>query len=366
MAVQPRPTDTETVNHLQLGMPFIEFAPSLGGGVFGPFRSLGVVDSAEIAKSIELVTLRGAQTGTSVKLRELVRQFDSVINVGLFQHSPENMQLMFGSSTLVDVSADAAAAVTGDAFVLTDDPEDFLDLSNALIDESSVVVTADAIAGEAVGTGQGGTFGETTGDFALAYKISAIGDVTSYIETTDAGVVTDRTGDLVAGTTPGAGQIAIDTGATATSGQITYPSGEAPASGTTIVVSYEPSFAFTLNTDFTVDPKPGRVRLLDLDGATDPLRSFQPMEAAYNYNRIAYDQIKPFTQFVFAGRTRIRLLTDVGINAIWTIPSTSVRLTDDAFVFNRDEFQVTSLAIDLFDAGGTTRFGTLDLYPEIV
>ena len=131
-----------------------------------------------------------------------------------------------------------------------------------------------------------------------------------------------------------------------------------------IEVTYEPSFAFVLNTDFSVDPKPGRVRLFNLDGATDELRSYQPMEASYDYNQLEHQELTPFTQFVFLGRTRIRLLTDVGINLIWTIPSSSVRVTDDAFTFNRDEFQVSQLAIDLLDAGGATRFGTMEVYQE--
>ena len=364
MSVQPRPTDNLTVDFLQLGMPYVEYAPSLGNGAFGPYRSLGIVDSAEIAKTIELVTLRSSQSGISVKIRELVRSFDAVLNVGLFQHEAENLQLMFGSSSLTPVVANAAKAVTGDAFDLTDDEQDFLDLSNQLIDESTVVVTADEISLESVGTGQGGTFGETTGDFSLDYKINVIGDVTGYFETDSLGVVTDRTGDLVSGSTPAAGQIAIVTGSGATGGQITYPSGEAPASGVIITATYEPSFAFVLNTDFVVDPKPGRVRMLNVGGATDALGAFQPMEANYNYTELDHSQLKPFTQFVFSGQIRIRLLTDVGINLIWTVPSASIRVTDDAFVFNRDEFQVTQLAIDFLDAGGTDRFGTMQAYQE--
>ncbi len=366
MSVQPRPIDTITVDFLQLGMPFIEFAPALASGAFGPFRSFGVVDSAEVAKTIELATLRSAQSGTSVKLRELVRSFDAILNVGLFQHSPENMQLMFGSATLVDVVGDPAASIVGDTFQLTDEPQNFLDLSHQLIDESTVVITADTRTLEAVGTGQGGTFGETTGDFALDFKISVIGDVSLYQETT-AGVPVDRTGDLVAGAGPMSGEIGIEVGATAVSGEITYFGGEAPASGVIIEVTYEPTFATVLNTDFTVDPLPGRVRLLDFETVTpntEPFRQFQPMEADFDHIEVAHDDIQPFTQFTFAGQTRVRLLTDVGINIIWTVPSTSVRLTDDAFVFNRDEFQVTSLVIDLFDAGGSQRFGTMEIFPE--
>ena len=365
MSVQPRPTDTITVDFLQLGMPYVEFAPSLGSGAFGPFRSLGVVDSAEIAKTIELATLRSAQSGVSVKLRELVRQFDAVLNVGLFQHSPENMQFMFGSATLVDVVSDPALSVVGDPFVLTDDNEDFLDLANQLVDESTVVVTADQQVLEAVGTGDG-VLGPTTGDFALDFKISVIGDVTLYQETTGT-VVVDRTTDLVAGAAPMAGEIGIQVGATIPSGEITYAAGEAPASGVIIEATYEPTFATVLNTDFTVDPSPGRVRLLDFETTTpntEPFRQFQPMEASYDFQEIAHDDITPFTQLVFQGQTRVRLLTDVGINLIWTVPSSSIRVTDDAFTFNRDEFQVTTLVIDLFDAGGSVRFGTMEIFPE--
>ncbi len=362
MSVQPRPTDNITVDFLQLGMPYIEFSPLLSSGAFGPFRSLGIVDSAEVAKTLELATLRSAQSGVSVKIRELVRQFDAVLNVGLFQHSPENMQLMFGSSTLTDVVADPAAAVVGDPFQLTDNVEDFLDLANQLLDESTVVLTADSIIDEAVGTGDG-VLGPVTGDFALAFKPLLIGDVTSYIERL-AGVDTERVGDLVAGAAPGAGEIGIEVGATAASGDITYFGGEAPATGTQIIVDYEPTHAIVLNTDFSTDPQPGRVRIFALDGAGDPFKSFQPMEADYDHVEVAHDDIQPFTQFVFSGKTRVRLLTDVGINIIWTVPRSSVRVTDDAFTFNRDEFQVTQLVIDLLDAGGSQRFGTMEIYPE--
>ena len=365
MSVQPRPVDTLTVDFLQLGMPFVEFSPLLSSGAFGPFRSLGIIDTAEIAKTLELATLRSSQSGVSVKVRELVRQFDAVLNVGLFQHSPENMQLIFGSNTLTDVVADPANSIVGDPFQLTDDAEDFLDLANQLVDESTVVLTADAILDEGVGTGDG-VLGPVTGDFALAFKIALIGDVSSYIERLS-GTDTERVGDLVAGAAPMAGEIAIQVGATIPSGEITYFGGEAPATGTEIIVDYEPTFATVLNTDFSTDPKPGRIRLFAFETTVpnvEPFRQFQAMEAAYDHVLVAHDDLQPFTQFVFQGRTRIRLLTDVGINMIWTVPSSSARVTDDAFTFNRDEFQVSPVTIDLLDAGGTARFGTMELYAE--
>lgn len=363
MSVQARPTDTTTVDYLQLGMPYIEFAPSLGSGAYGPFRSLGIVDTAEIAKALELATLRSAQSGVSVKIRELVRQFDATLNVGLFQHSPENMQYMFGSESLTDIVAAAASVVTGDTFVVTNDVEDFIDLSNQLIDESTVVVTADLITDEDVGTGDG-TTGDASGDFSLDFKPLLVADVTAL---TVAGVpyTPIATGAAAAGL-----EVEVEIGTPAVSGDLQFFSGGIAVDVTgAILATYQPSHAVVLNTDFSTDPKPGRVRVFALDdpaapGAVNPFKYFQPLEADYQFNEIAHDEMLPFTQFTFAGQTRIRLLTDVGINMIWTIPSSSVRVTDDAFVFNRDEFQVTQLVIDLLDAGGTERFGTMSLYPE--
>jgi len=365
MAVQPRPVDTLTAQFVQVGEPFVEFAPLLPSGSFGPFRSLGIIDTAEFAKVVNLIQLRSSQSGVSVLVREDVQSFDATLNVGIFQHSPENMQLIFASSTLSSI-AGGTVSVVDDAFTLTGSPRDFLDLTNQLLDEPLTSLTAAEILAEAVGTGQGGTFGETLGDFALDFKILVIGDVTLYTETSVLGVVTDRTADLVAGV-PAATEIGINVGATTTSGQITYPAGEAPASGVTIAVTYEPTFAFVENTDFTVDPDDGRVRLLSFETATpstDELREFQPMEASYDYTAVTRDDINPYTQFVFQGKTRVRLLTDIGINLVWPIPRTSIRITDDAFTFNRDEFQVSTLAIQLLDAGGAAPFGVAQIYQE--
>lgn len=357
MSVEPRPADTTTVDFLQLGMPFIEFAPALLAGGFGPFRSLGIIDSAEIQKEVELATLRSAQSGVSVKVRELLRLFEASLAITTFAHTPENMQLIFASTTLTPVSG-GAIAIVGDPFQLTDDPEDFLNLSNANLQEGTVVPTADLITDEAVGTGDGATL-----QFNLDFKVLVIADVTSYIETTSGGVPTERVADIVSAA-PASGQIQIVEGAVATGGEINYFAGEAPAAGTTITVTYEPSFPFVLNTDFTTEPKQGRIRMLAFNGGTDELKNFQPMEASYTYDAVDRNDLQPFTQFVFSGQTRIRLLTDVGINILWTIPSSSIRLTDDPFTFNRDEFQASALQLEILDAGGALRFGTMQLFEE--
>lgn len=362
MSVQPRPTDTTTVDFLQLGMPFVEFAPLLPSGTFAPFRSLGCIDSAEVAKAVELVAFRCAQSGVSILVRELVRQFDATLNVGLFQHSPPNMQLLFAANSNVVVSGGVTAKVD-DPYNLTDDDRDFLDLSEGNVVEPLTGTSAAEITNEQVGTGDG-TSGDTSGDFALDFKPFIVGDVTD-VDVAGTTFTAIATGAAAAGN-----EVEVEVGATAVSGDLQFFVGGVAANVTGLIQStYEPSFAFVENTDFVVDYNEGRIRFLGgiEDPAvpgTDPLKFFQPMEASYDFDEVDHNNLNPFTQFVFQGKTRIRLLTDVGINIIWVIPNTSVRITDDAFVFNRDEFQVSTLAITLLDNGGLAPFGVMEVYEE--
>ena len=133
-----------------------------------------------------------------------------------------------------------------------------------------------------------------------------------------------------------------------------------------ILATYAPTHAFVENTDFVVDYRAGRIRFLDVGAATDVLKASQPMHADYSYNEAAHQLIKPYSQFVFPGRARIRQLTDVGMNLIWTIPKAQVRLTDDAFVFNRDDFTVTNLLLNLLEdsTSATDPYGAMELYRE--
>lgn len=361
MSVEPRPSDNITVDFLQLGMPFVEFAPLLTSGTFGPFRSLGIIDTAEVAKAIELVALRSAQSGISILVRELVRQFDATLNVGIFQHSAPNMQLLFASASNTVISG-GVTAVVDDAFNLGDDEQDFLDLQNQLIVEPLTGSSAAEITDEDVGTGDG-TSGDTSGDFRLNFKPFIVGDVTSV---TVAGVAFTA---IATGAAAAGNEVEVEVGATVASGDLQFFVGGVAANVTgAILATYEPSFAFVENTDFVVDYQQGRIRYLNVEDpavpSTDELKFFQPMEASYDFNEVDHNNLVPYTQFVFQGQTRIRLLTDVGINIIWTIPNTSVRLTDDAFVFNRDEFQVSQLTFQLLDNGGNFPFGIMELYEE--
>jgi hypothetical protein len=372
MSVVPRPTDITTEQNLLIGMPFVEFAVKNSNGTYDPYRNLGIVDAAELQKTIEPNQLRSAQSGTSILVRELVRQFDSALQVQVFNFEPDNMRLFFGASSITAVSS-GTDTKTGDPFTLTDDNQDFLDLEESLISEPITAVSAEAIVLEEVGTqatgGQAANFGEVLGDFALDYKVNVLGDITAYIETTAAGVATDRVaaGDIVVGDPPVpiSGEVGINNTANTNSGKILYFTGEAPADGVSITCSYEPSWTFVENTDFVVDYKEGRVRMLvDFDGATDELRSYQPMEATYDWTVVEHSEIDPFTNFEFQGKARIRLLTDVGINMIWAIPKSSIRLTDDAFAFSRDNPGLGTLLLNILDNGGSQPYGIIEVYEE--
>lgn len=359
MSVLPRPTDSVTVDYLQLGMPYFSFAPALSGGGFGPYRSVGIIDSAEVAKALELAQLRSSHGGTSVLVRELVRQFDATLTVGLFQHSGPNLQLMFGSATLVSVSG-GTPSVAGELVQLTDSELDYVDLQNGLVDEATVAMTCATVTDEAVGTGDG-TSGDTQGDFTLDFKPLLVADVTSV---TVGGVAFTP---IAVGAQAAGNEVGVDVGATATSGELIFYVGGVAANVTgAIVATYTPSHSFVLNTDFTVDPNPGRVRMLNIGGATDALKAFQIMDADYDYTDQDHEDLTPFTQFSFSGRGRLQLLTDVGVNVLWDIPSVQARTTDTSFVFNRDEFQVSELAVTLLEDSASVGapFGTLSLYSE--
>jgi hypothetical protein len=363
MPVQPLPVDEVTERFLILGLPVIEFAYETSPSIFGPYFSIGIPDSAEVTKELQQAQLRNAQSGASKLVRELVRQFDATIAVSTFNHSGQNMQLMFASQSLTLLNAQVVAVPSE---IVNLQPSDLVFLSLAqqlLVQAPGPTVAAAEISAEDVGTGQGGTFGEVTGDFALDYKVSVVADVSLL---TVGGV--DRTADIVAGVSPLAGEIGIEEGSVAASGQLTFPSGEGPANGAALIATYQPSFGpLVENTDFVVDYLDGRVRVIGpFDGPTDDFRSGQPMTVGYSYDQPEQQQIAPFTQFVFAGRARIRQLTQVGENLIWPIPKAQARLTADAFVFNRDDLTVTSLALQLLEdtANPSAPYGLMGIYQE--
>lgn len=369
MSILPRPADTITPDNLLIGAPTLEFAPKTGAGQFGAFRSLGIIDDAAIAKEIETITLTDAASGTEKLIRELVQSFEARLNVTVFNHEGANMQLLLASSTLVSQAAGNVVIVNEEVRIAS--PTGFTDLANSfLVSIQSVdpaLITSEAIGTQAVG-GKAASFGETQGDFAFDYKVNLITDISSYIETL-AGVPTERVTDLVAGGAPAAGQIGVIVGGGATSGEITYPAGEAPADGTVITATYQPTFALVEDTDYIIDFVDARIRraaggtILQV-GRNNGLE--QPIFVDYTAADLARNELQPFTQFVFEGKARLRLLTDVGINIDWEIPLVNVRLTDDDFTFNREDFQASALSVTLVEdtASSTGPFGTLRVYEE--
>lgn len=513
MSVETRPTDNTTKDNLLLGMPFVEFAP-LSGGVFLPFESLGIVDTAELAKELESIALESSQSGVRVTVRELPTKINPQINVGVFNFSADILRYTLGSSSKTAVSANAAQAVTNEAVEASSDPQDFLDLLHRLLNAGSVVVTPATVTGEAVGSGDG-TTGATSGDFALANKVRLVADITGTIDITNAGIVTSYTPVAVGGAGVGL-KVEVVVGTGSDSGNLQFFSGAGAVNVTgTIAATYTPSFslteglpggdlvavaaalsddggAFTNETtdansagagdvtltpavpvvndafyvaatapfdrarfnvsaagtnytvaweyhngsawvalsnvtdqtnafkttgaaldvtwdvpadwrsisvnsvgpyfyvrarvatigaptgatgtqiwtssanDYLVDLKNGRIQLhadASKSAGYRPLIAGQSVYVDYTYNRKAHTRIQPFTQLAFDGKARVRLLTDVGVNLIWEVPSAQVIVTDDSLEFADEDFTVGTVTLKLLD-DPTQRFGTMEVYSE--
>src|SRR3990172_4090620 len=111
MSVETRPTDTITSNNLIIGVPYVEFAPSLSSGGYGPYRQLGIVNEARVTKTLELATLKSSHSGTSKLVRELVRDFEGRFVATIYNFVAENMQLFLASASLDTVNAGTTAVV---------------------------------------------------------------------------------------------------------------------------------------------------------------------------------------------------------------------------------------------------------------
>lgn len=374
MPVQTRPSDTFTRDNLLLGFSVVEFTPS-GSSTAVP---LGILSSQALQKEVETLSLDRGDSGVLTVDREVISKLTATMALELFNFKSNVAKYIFGAELLTPVTADAAAAANTDVTMpATADFDTFLDLDHGDITESSVEVTFQTITNEAVGTGDG-VLGGTQGDFNLAQKIKDIGDVTGF---TVGGV--DESAKLVAGSTPTANQIAIEVGeedsTTTGSGAITFGSSETPANGAAIVATYTPSFDTTnadivngglpasADNDFVFDPVLGKIRFLK-EGADDsPFRltgGQAPLNVAYTYNRRASVNFQPFTQTSFEGSAVVRHLPDTGVNFIWTIPSVTLLLTADDLTFGADDFAVASIEMNINDAGGTSRYGTLALSSE--
>jgi hypothetical protein len=362
MPVESRPSDTFTKDNLLIGFSVVEFTPAVSGGGFGTPVQVGILAGEELQKEIELLQLQRGDSGTLTVDRELISSIEVTMQLEVFNFRADIAELIFGSTDRVAISADAASSVVNEQFTVPNSGAEaertFIGLDNADIDEATFIgssVTCDTITDEAVGTGDG-VIGDTPGDFSLDFKVVDFNDLTTV--TVGGASVTP-----VTGTTPSAGEVTVTGGTGALSSELDF--GTIPASGAAIVITYTPAFTFANLTDYVVDPTLGRIRMLAVNTeATDELRGAQPMLADYSYDRKASNDLKPFTRTQVDGKCTIKHLTDIGVNFIWTIPSATILITDDALTFGAEEFGTATLALNVNDAGGTDRFGTLQLSSE--
>jgi len=364
MAVETRPVDTISKDNLFIGLPIVLFERLLPSGAYDVPRNLGVLDSAELAKAVEVAQFRNKTSGLSVLEREVVRLIEPTLTLGMFNFEPENMRLLLASKSFTEVTT-STVVVVDDEFTVPDDFTKFGALSNrAISTEPLTDLDPKTVTSEAVGTGDG-VLGTTSGDFALDYPILVIGDITAFTVG-----VNNRLADLVAGA-PGAGQIGVVVGAVATSGFIDFEgtgNGVVPAAAEAVVATYTPSFTFANLTDYTVDPFEGRLRILGGSGQGGEFktRAGQTLIADYSYVQPTETQLKPFTQSSFEGRATIKQLTDVGVNFIWDVPVVSIRVNDDALSWNADDFATGALTMNLLadPSAPATPFGVWRHFPE--
>ena len=362
MPIESRPSDVFTKDNLLIGFSVVEFTPALSGGGYGTPVQIGILSGQELQKEIELIQLQRGDSGSLTVDREIISSIEVKMQIEVFNFKADIAELIFGSADGVIVAADATATVANDTFTIPNTGADaertFVDLSNGDIDETTFVgssVTCATVTDEAVGTGDG-VIGTTSGDFALDFKVNDFNDLTTV--TVGGASVTP-----VTGSSPLAGQVTVVGGTGALSSNLDF--GTIPTNGAAIVATYTPAFTFANLTDYVVDPILGRIRMLAVNTeATDKLRGNQPMFADYDYNQRATTNLTPFTRTQVDGKCTIKHLTDIGINFIWTIPSATILITDDALTFGAEEFSTATLALNVNDAGGTDRFGTLQLASE--
>lgn len=367
MPVQTRPSDAFTRDNLLLGFSVVEFTPA-GSSTAVP---LGILSGQALQKEIETLALERGDAGTLTVDREIISRLAVSMALELFNFKANVAQYIFAGESLTVVTADAAAAANDDVSMpASDEFNTFLDLSKGDIDETSVEVTFQTVTNEAVGTGTG-----SLNAFILDQKVKAVGDVTSvtvngvaYSPVAVGAAASGNEVEVIVGETDGA----AGTG----SGSLEFFVGGVstpPTSGHAIVATYTPSFNTTAGdivnlTDFVFDPILGKIRFLDPAGASNsPFRASggeAGVNVAYTYNRRASTNMQPFTATSFEGSAVVRHLPDVGINFIWTIPSVTIRINADDLTFGAEDFATGSLQMNINDAGGTSRFGTLALSSE--
>ncbi len=373
MPVQTRPPDQFTRDNLLLGFSTVEFEPALSGGGFGGAVELGILESEALQKEVELLELERGDAGTLTVDREIVSKLKPTLNIATFNLKFDVAQYVFGSDIATEVTADAASAVTDDpvqAGTGADAIRTFLSLSNADVAAGSFTVDGDELSQENVTNVTGD--GTTQGDYQLQYKVTDFADVSVLLEL-DSNGATVRTFVPQAGAPASEFQAQVLGTLAATSGELTFF--QAVAAGNTISATYQPTLVGVEDdntaavADYIIDPLQGRIMFRALDtfaipDGTSAFREGQPVLCDYTYDRKSSHLLNPFRQSSFEGRITVKHLTDIGINFIWTIPSATIRITDDDLTFGADDFATAVLIVNVNDAGGTQRFGTLNISNE--
>ena len=104
----------------------------------------------------------------------------------------------------------------------------------------------------------------------------------------------------------------------------------------------------------------------DSANGSGPDRPAQLLDIDYTYNDFSRNDLTPFTQNVTLGRARISHLTNIGVNFIWDVPSASVRIDDNDFEWNPEDFAVGTLTLNILNDPSSTSapFGTWQHFPE--
>jgi hypothetical protein len=375
MSVQDRLTDTLSRANVFTGLPQVEFSPQNDSGGYDAYRNLGIVDTAELQKTLDTIQLINASSGFQVVEREEVSRLEIALAVGLFKFDAQNMRLFLGAESITDVPGGTGTATNEIFSVLADDR--FGGLTQRMV-TAITGINPREVTDEQVGVGDASS-GGTTGDFNLDYPIDLLADLSGGTFTVN-GV--DKTGVLVSGTSPAVGEIAVELTPAGGVSRLTFGTNEIPASGSAIVAGYTPSWAigdFTENDDYVLEPLNGGIRFLasptggkkvaaaavdDSVNGTGAARPAQLLDVDYSYTIVTLERMSPFTQNTFAGRARISQLTDLGVNFIWGIPSVSFRITDDAFTWVKDNFASGTLIMNILSDGSASPYGEWDHYPE--
>ena len=380
MPLETRAPDAFTRDWLLLGFSQIEFRP-LVNGVLGAPVAMGIISSQELAKEVSVLELPDGSSGTITVAREVLNSLKPSFNISTFNFRADLAMYVFGAPDLTPVSADAAQAVVDEPITIplgTGAADLFTPIQNGSVDDTDANLTLTCA--EVTEVIQGDGTGTTDGDYTLAYKPLVLADIDNgttleFTENVSATGALVRTFTAQAGEPAGATEAQVTVGTGATSGQIDLF--QVVPAANELRITYTPSHDLVedydaADPDMLLDPLLGRIRFPNLDtfaspDATSALRQGQAVLLDYLYDRKAHNSMKPFTQGggTYSGACTIKHLPDVGINFIWDIPSCSIRIDDNSLVFGADDFGVGTLVLNVNDAGGTDRFGTMQLASEI-